>query len=168
VGAVAEKSEIGDVQNIDMAAANNLPARGEELMRVMTRFEYALKEIGYGKSSGNGAVEADWDEFANKELKAVFLAQIRENHIAPTILSKPPSRQILKAGSLAWEATAPPTDIQSFIGAARRVRNNLVHGGKSGDKDFDRNNILVAEAIDVLMNALRLHGDLRFLFEGKW
>jgi hypothetical protein len=115
-----------------------------------------------------GAVEAKWDEFANKELTSDFLKHVRENNIAPTILSKPPSRQILNGNSLDWEATTPPTDIQSLFGSVRRVRNNLVHGGKSGDKDSDRNNLLVAEAIAVLIEALRAHADLRFMFEGKW
>ncbi|WP_115734155.1 hypothetical protein [Aminobacter aminovorans] len=144
-----------------MAAANRVPARGEELVLVVTRFEYALKEISYGKMGAGGAVEAKWDEFANKELTSDFLKHVRENNIAPTILSKPPTRQILNGSSLDWEATAPPTDIQSLFGSVRRVRNNLVHGGKSGDKDSDRNNHLVAEAIAVLMEALRAHADLR-------
>ncbi len=165
---MAEKSGISGALPIDMVAANRLPARGEELMRVVTRFEYALKEIGYGKMGAGGAVEAKWDEFANKELTSDFLKHVRENNIAPTILSNPPSRQILNGSSLDWEATAPPSDIQSLIGAVRRVRNNLVHGGKSGDKDSDRNNLLVAEAIAVLMEALRAHADLCFMFEGKW
>ncbi|MGY4750079.1 hypothetical protein ACVNHC_09515 [Pannonibacter sp. Q-1] len=156
------------MKDIDMTAANALPARGQELMCIMTRFEYALKEIGYGKSGNNRAVEANWDEFANKELKAVFFEQIRENSIAPNILLKPPSRQILRDRSLDWEATAQPNDIQSLIGAVRRVRNNLVHGGKSGDKDSDRNDLLVAEAIEILKHALLEHNDLRAAFEGTW
>jgi hypothetical protein len=92
---VAEKSGKGGVLAIDMAAANRVPARGEELVLVVMRFEYALKEIGYGKMGAGGAVEAKWDEFVNKELTSDFLKHVRENNIAPTILGKPPSRQIL-------------------------------------------------------------------------
>lgn len=165
---MTETSEKSGALPIDMAATNTLPERGQELMRVVARFEYALKEIGYGKMGAGGAVEAKWDEFANKELTSDFLKHVRNNKIAPTILSNPPSRQILNGSSLDWDATAPPTDIQSLVGAVRRVRNNLVHGGKSGDKDSDRNNLLVAEAIAVLTEALRAHSDLRFMFEGKW
>ena len=153
---------------IDMAAAARLPARGEELMRIVTRFEYALKEIEYGKVGKSGEVEVNWDAFANEGLKAEFLKRIRENAIAPTLLAKPPSRQILLGKTLDWGDCAPPSSVQELLGAVRRVRNNLVHGGKSGDKDFDRNDRLVAEAIEVLIEALRTHADLRFMFEGKW
>ena len=101
---------------------------------MVTRFEYALKEIGYGKIGVGGTVEAKWDEFANKELTSDFLKHVRENNIAPTILCKPPSRQILNGSSLDWEATAPPTDIQSLFGSVRRVRNNLVHAASQATK----------------------------------
>jgi hypothetical protein len=43
---VAEKSGVSGVLPIDMAAANRLP---RTLMRVVTRFVYALKEIGKGR-----------------------------------------------------------------------------------------------------------------------
>ncbi|TCD15231.1 hypothetical protein [Oricola cellulosilytica] len=152
---------------IDMGKANRLPPRADELMRVVTRFEYALKETGYGVMR-NGAVEANWDKFANEVLKAEFLQRVRDKKIAPTILSNPPSRQFLGGSTLDWERKVAPNSIQDFIGAVRRVRNNLVHGGKSGDPDADRNASLVAEAIEVLFEALRSHDDLRFMFEGKW
>lgn len=153
---------------IDMSAANRLPARGEELMRIVTRFEYALKEIGYGKVGKSGEVEVNWDAFANEGLKAGFLKRIRENAIAPTLLAEPPSKQILLGNKLDWEDGTPPSSVQELLGAVRRVRNNLVHGGKSGDKDFDRNDRLVSESIEVLTEALRTHADLHFMFEGKW
>ncbi|MER9951856.1 hypothetical protein [Mesorhizobium sp. M0047] len=153
---------------VDMTATNRLPARGLELMRVVTRFEYALKEIGYGRPGKNGEVDVDWDGFANTELKAAFFKRIQENAVAPTLLSKPPSKQILTGKTLDWEEGSPPTSVQDLFGAMRRVRNNLVHGGKSGDKDSDRNDKLVSESIDVLTEALRTHADLRFMFEGKW
>ncbi|WP_224557261.1 hypothetical protein [Mesorhizobium sp. ESP-6-2] len=158
-----EKSAVA----IDMGTANRLPPRADELMHVVTRFEYALKELGYGVMR-NGAVEANWDKFANEELKAEFLQRVREKNLAPTILSNPPSKQVLNGSTLGWGVKAAPNSIQDFIGAVRRVRNNLVHGGKSGHPDADRNALLVSEAIEVLLEALRSHDDLRFMFEGKW
>ncbi|MFD9901937.1 hypothetical protein [Mesorhizobium sp. NPDC059025] len=153
---------------IDMSKANHLPARGDELLRVVTRFEYALKENGFGKSGKNGEVGVDWDGFANKALKATFLKKVRDENIAPTILAKPPSKQILAGQTLAWENATPPVSVQDLMAAVRRVRNNLVHGGKSGNRDSDRNNTLVAEAIEVLLEALRSDSDLRYTFEGRW
>jgi hypothetical protein len=165
---MTKKALQNDALIIDMTAANQLPARGEELMRIVTRFEYALKEIGYGRSGRNGEVEVNWDAFANERLQAMFLNKIREANIAPTILANPPSKQIINGGILDWEEKAPPTNIQDFIGAVRRVRNNLIHGGKSGDPDADRNTKLVAEAIEVLLEALRTDVDLRQRFENRW
>ncbi len=122
--------------------------------------------VGIQWHAANGAVVSY--KFANEGLKADFLQRVRERNIAPTILSNPPSKQILNGSTLAWEGKAAPKNIQDFIGAVRRVRNNLVHGGKSGDPDADRNAILVSEAIEVLLEALRSHDDLRVMFEGKW
>lgn len=116
---------------IDMGKANRLPPRADELMRVVTRFEYALKELGYGVMR-NGAVEANWDKFANEDLKAEFLQRVRDKNIAPTILSNPPSKQILNDSTLGWEVKAAPNSIQDAIGAVRRVRNNLVHWREVG------------------------------------
>ena len=81
-----------------MSAAERLPARGEELIRIVTRFEYALKEIGYGTIGKSGEVEVNWDAFANEGLKAGFLKKIRENAIAPILRTKPP-----KQADIAWK-----------------------------------------------------------------
>ncbi|MER9368175.1 hypothetical protein NKI66_19485 [Mesorhizobium sp. M0518] len=153
---------------VDMNAANRLPPRGDELLRVFSRFEYALKDSGFGKANRRNVVEADWDRFASNELKAPFFAAVRAKALAPTLMANPPSRQVLQGGTLGWDTTAPPANVAELMGAVRRVRNNLVHGGKSGDKDSDRNDSLIAEAIEVLLEALRVHRDLRAVFEKRW
>lgn len=153
---------------IDMTAASALPNRGDELFRFFARFEYALKEIGYGRARNNGKVEANWDCFANKQLTSKFYEHVRNRELAPTIFSDPPSHQTLVGNTLNWEKTNPPTDVQTLVAAVRRVRNNLAHGGKSGDQDSDRNDLLVEEAIKILAEALLAHPDLRAVFEGKW
>lgn len=94
--------------------------------------------------------------------------KIREKDIAPTLLNTPPSKQVLSSDrTLDWEEGTSPQNVQELFGAVRRVRNNLVHGGKSGDEVSDRNDALVAEAIEVLKEALRWHDDLRSKFEGR-
>jgi hypothetical protein len=157
-----------DKDIIDRSRADSLPTRGDELMRIIARFEYALKESDYGKAGKNGEVEVDWDKFANQSLTACFFKKIESDGIAPTILTKPASKQIIEGTSLAWKDTALPKNVQDLMGAVRRIRNNLVHGGKSGDRDSDRNNALVSEAIEVLLEALRADADVRNMFEGKW
>lgn len=153
---------------IDTAASDKLPARGEEFLRIFARYEYTLKETGFGRAGKSGEVEAAWDDFANTVLTKKFLEHVKESGLAPTLLSKPPSKQILNGGTLGWEEGTPPQSVQDLIGAVKRVRNNLVHGGKSGDKDSDRNDTLIAESISVLFVALELHSDQRYVFENRW
>jgi len=48
------------------------------------------------------------------------------------------------------------------------VRNNLFHGGKSGDKDHDRNDELIKDAIQVIIEAVESNEDLKACFEGLY
>jgi hypothetical protein len=154
--------------DIDLSATNQLPKRGDELMRIVTRFEFALKETGFCQADNNDAVSANWDKFSNDCLRAEFFEYVSTKKIAKTILKKLPSKQILFNSQLAWENCGIPNNVQELLGAVRRVRNNLVHGGKSGDIDSDRNDALVSEAIAVLLEALKEHHDLRIAFESRY
>ena len=152
-----------------MTAANKLPERGDELLKVFSRFEYALKEIGYAESGYcNDKASVNWNRFVNECLGRDFFEHISTENLAPTLLWKPPSLQTVEDNNLKWRETHPPTNIQELFGAVRRVRNNLSHGGKSGDPDANRNAMLVSEAIAVLLEALRACDDLRYPFENRW
>jgi hypothetical protein len=66
-----------------------------------------------------------------------------------------------------------PKNTQQLLEAICMVRNNLFHGGKSGDPDADysdprRNQNLIAESQWVLGLALERHDDVRFAFEGRY
>ena len=154
---------------IDMTAANQLPKHSEELLKVFSRFEYALKEIGYvAPGARNDEVRVLWDRFANELLGSKFFQQINNQGIAPTLLSKPPNMQVVNDQKWGWKEVDPPNNIQELFGAVRRVRNNLFHGGKSGDPDADRNATLVYEALAVLIEALNACEDIRYPFENRW
>lgn len=75
--------------------------------------------------------------------------------IAPTLLGEPPKRQTLVGTSLDWEKCPAPSNATELLAAVTRVRNNLVHGGKSGDPDSDRNDRLIAESIAVMLAIVR-------------
>lgn len=145
-----------------------LPPRAVELFAVMSRIEFALKENGWGKASRDGAVEVSWDRYANKQLGPKFLAALQDKAVCPTLLSRPPSLQILAGESLDWEERPAPTSVQDLIGAVRRVRNNLFHGGKSGSPDRDRDEKLVGEALAVLESVLGWDYDLQLRFQGDY
>ena len=152
---------------IDLSATYKLPKRGEELFRIFARFEFALKEAGFATNK-HDTVEIHWDKFANDSLGATFFDKVKSQKIAETILEKPPSKQIILNGNIDWQPTLPPTNIQSLIGAVRRVRNNLLHGGKYGDIDAERDDKLVKESIAILILALEICEDVRQPFEGKY
>ncbi|WP_299736921.1 hypothetical protein [uncultured Roseobacter sp.] len=152
---------------IDLSAANKLPPSGDEFVRIIIRFEYALKEIGYYRAGSGEGAEVCWDQFVNNRLGPAFFERIKEAQVAATILAKPPSKQVVVNGSLDWKAGVVPNNIQDLFVAIRRVRNNLLHGGKGGDVDHDRNADLVSESIAVLLEALRVDEDLRMMFEDR-
>ncbi|WP_298975666.1 hypothetical protein [uncultured Roseobacter sp.] len=152
---------------IDLSATNTLPPRGEEFIRIVIRFEYALKEIGYCRAGSGEGAEVCWDKFVNQRLGPAFFERIKEAHVAVTILTEPPSKQVVVNERLDWKPGVVPDNIQDLFVAIRRVRNNLLHGGKAGDIDHDRNANLVSESIAVLLEVLKFDEELRMMFEGR-
>lgn len=147
--------------------ATEPPDKGVELLCIFARFEYALKETGFGRTGRNKEVSADWDSFA-VSLGKNFFETICDNHVAKMIFVKPPSKQIIADNRLSWEVSVPPKNVQELLRDVRRVRNNLVHGGKHGDEDHDRNKELIVDGIAVLLEALKVNDELRDAFENRW
>lgn len=150
------------------ALLEKLPAGSVELFALMSRVEFALKENGWGRAGRDDAVEVHWDFYANEGLGRGFLLHVRRTKICPTLLARPPSLQVLRGASLDWEGTAPPKSVQDLMGAVRRVRNNLFHGGKGGTPDRDRDAALIVEAVAVLRAALDWDADLLARFKGEY
>lgn len=154
---------------VSYAKTEEHPARAVELFKVMMRLEFAIKEIGYCRPTGNQYALVDWDRFANECLGAAFFDAIKAAGKADTLIEAPPNRQTADgSGHLSWELTGPVSNTQELIGSLRRVRNNLFHGEKSGDPDRDRNDALVRNALTVIHDILMHDQDLRMMFEGKY
>lgn len=140
------------------------------LLATFLRFEFALKEYGFCPKNGDACVE--WDRVA-KKLGPNFYARIKNSGKANTIMQRPPLKQIARDHSLDWKECRPPANVCQLMLAVRRVRNNLVHGGKSGDPEDDRGNPhrnknLIAEAQWVIEQALHELDDVKNLFEGRY
>lgn len=119
-----------------------------KLIATFLRFEFALKEHGFCPKDGNALVE--WGR-VTKELGHAFYAKIEASDNAETIMRRPPKRQVSINHRLEWKPRDLPTNIHELFEALRGVRNNLVHGGKSGDPEHDpddphRNEKLIGEA----------------------
>lgn len=164
---------------IDFGQIDNLPPGTEAFFKVFSRFEFALKESGHVRAVGDGNdAQASWDDFAAKLDdtlgKGVFFDYVRTSGQAPTLLERPPKKQVCHGQSLSFVAPKKhATNSIELFNFVKRVRNNLFHGGKSGDPDADtddpkRNEKLIAEARWVLEEAIRHHEFVRNAFEGRY
>ena len=146
-----------------------LTQEASTFLGIFLRFEFALKEYGYCPKYGDALV--DWGR-VTKNLGQTFFASIRESSRAATIVQRPPKKQISEDHRLTWKAQTPPTNVHELFEAVRRVRNNLVHGGKS-DPEFDpsdrqRNEKLVREAQWIVEQALHQLTEVKSYFEGRY
>jgi len=152
---------------ISLARAK-LSEEAAKFLGTFLRFEFALKESGFGPGSGEARVE--WG-CVTKELGEEFCRRIQESGKAETIMRCPPKKQVLRHKELGWEPQEPPRNVHELFEAIRRVRNNLVHGGKSGDPENDpndpnRSEKLIREAQWIIEQALHDMGEVRNHFEG--
>ncbi len=134
------------------------------------RFEFALKEDGFGPKEGKAFVE--WGR-VTKELGQPFYTSIDQSGKAETIMRRPPKKQVSREHALEWKPQDPPANVQELFEAVRRVRNNLVHGGKAGDPEYDpddpgRNEKLIGEAQWIIEEALHQMEDVKIHFEGQY
>lgn len=152
---------------IDLSAANQLPPRADEFFRIFARFEFALKMAGFGAMRGE-RVEINWNQFANSNhIGKPFFSYVKEENLCPIIIANPPKAELIEDGQYGFkEEISAINSVQELFGAVRRVRNNLFHGGKYFDEDDERNRILLAESITVLLCAAQCHSEVKFFFEG--
>jgi hypothetical protein len=155
--------------DVNYAKIEEHPAGCDRLLKVMMRLEFALKGIGCCRAVKKQNVKVDWDRFANERLGSAFFDEVEAEGTASVLIQSPPKRQVVDGqGYLNWEQAGAVWNTQELVGSLRRVRNNLFHGGKSGDPDRDRNDALIANALTVLDVILQKDADLRMMFEGNF
>lgn len=148
------------------------PERACKFLAVFSRMEYALKAtLRYAKQR-DSRVEANWDQFA-KDIDAQFQATADPALTAARdyLLARPPRKQILRDGALAFVDTAADPQhgqTERLLLMVRRVRNNLFHGGKhypNGEQEAGRNDLLVSHSLTVLEHCVALNEDVRQRYE---
>ena len=147
----------------------NLSEEAAKLLATFMRLEYSLKMNDFCLAS---EAKANWESFA-KCLGKKFFDEVRDSKKSENILKNPPQKQIVENGRLGWSKQSPPKNVNDLFVAVCRVRNNLVHGGKSGHPDNsqddpDRNEKLISEAQWVLEHAICAKPDVKFDFEGNY
>ena len=147
----------------------NYPQRAWEFTKIFMRFEFALKAAGFVRARKYESAEVDWNKL-QAALGREFYDRVVQNKEIGTLIRQPPSHQIVVCHGdqcrLDWREAEPVQNLDQLLGAVRRVRNNLFHGGKSGDIDHARNDDLIAQAIIVIELALNEEDDTKFFFDG--
>jgi hypothetical protein len=130
-----------------------------DFFRVFARIEYALKDNRYARwinPRRKVGVKVDWDQFVtdNKEALRPLFAKAKEDETIRYLIEHPPHAQIVTDEDRADFGDAENvTDTPSLIRAARNVRNNLFHGGKSYSKpppDPEHDAKLIRASVGVL------------------
>lgn len=132
--------------------------------RLFAHYEWALKQMGYGKAARNGTAEANWDKFA-KDFGGALM-ESEDQHVVEAreyILAIPPKREMWVNGRTSWEASpAERRCARTLFIHIRRVRNNLYHGGKFYDGHwFDEE-----RSVELIKRSLLLLEYLRSTTEG--
>lgn len=146
-----------------------LPEEAFQFFVFFSRFEYALKRAGFLQDKSDDALAMPaWDSFANC-LGSKFFEELKASNSIETILSAPPSKQIVKDNKVSWRKVDKTASIQDLFGHIRRIRNNLFHGGKypvpdGPQKELARNATLLSEATHVLDKALSEHRSVYDIF----
>lgn len=157
------------ITEVDYSKAEDVSDQGIRLFKVMMRLEFALKDIGYGVPDQRQVAGVNWNRYTKEKLGASFWVKVKKSNNLEVLIQTPPKRQIIDQNdSLDWEKPGEVTSMQELIGAMLRVRNNLFHGGKSGDPDADRNQRLFAAALFLIDQILREDDVLQTSFSGQY
>lgn len=155
--------------NIDFGKTT-LSKPAVKLIATFLRFEFALKESGFGPETGDALVE--WHR-VGQALGQDFFEHVRASEKAATVVNQPPKKQVTHNHQLKWRTQNPPRNVHDLLLAVRRVRNNLFHGGKSGDPEYDagnpsRSTTLIREAQWIVEQAILRIDEVKIHFEGKY
>ena len=132
-----------------------LERRACEYFLFVSRFEYALKNTEFVKINSDKKVQPDWDgffDFLQGRMKLDIDDDVEE------LLGKPPANQIYESEKLSWSKpqAIQHANIKEALKACLTVRNNLFHGGKHGDGNAGRNEVLLRASKKILEGALEV------------
>jgi hypothetical protein len=127
-----------------------------------SRFEFALKENGYVTKGQAGSAAPAWNKFKEEFAEAYDTTQA-----AQELFARPPRRQVFAPpNGYAWantDLTREVTDLGKAVLVVKTIRNNLFHGGKSSQAEWDnpaRNIFLLTNAKEVLDSFASLGNNL--------
>lgn len=157
------------IPEVDYSKIDDVSEEASRLFKVMMRLEFALKDAGFFVPGRRAVAEVDWVRFANDQLGADFWQSIKLADEIQVLINAPPKKQIVdERGHLIWQDRGEVVSVQELIAALNGVRNNLFHGGKSGDPDGNRNADLIRAALYLVDQVLKEHDVLHTSFSGAY
>lgn len=111
-----------------------------QFFKLFAQYESTLKERGYFSLGRGGAINVDWDRFANEVVGPNFMEELGEKgEAAAFILEYPPMKQVAgDNGQIIWQQVSNDDhSVQALFAHICRMRNNLFHGAKFNGTWFD-------------------------------
>ncbi|RUO66251.1 hypothetical protein SAMN06297229_0257 [Pseudidiomarina planktonica] len=133
-----------------------------ELFYWFARFEFALKEKSYLRDRTEGSkARPCWERFTNR-YKGTYVVS---SEAAELIELVPKTQYISGTGGLIWAKTKLNhcnNDLCVLVAYLKAVRNNLFHGGKSGDIElYDvKRNIRLMSLGKIILDQLACQSDI--------
>jgi hypothetical protein len=144
-----------------------------EFFVVFSRFEFALKEVGYNTVDHYKNLLPDWKKFSSDAAPWFITIPEEYEQAIAYLLGNPPCRQIKRTGApiewLVQTYSAQTTNAVRILDAVKTVRNNLFHGGKhTPHSPPGRDEELIKASLTVLRYCLVCADALRIEYEGGY
>jgi len=110
-----------------------------EFFSLFSRFEFALKDVGYFRKKRNKNAEPNWNKFA-EDINNESHSDFDLHKFNQAILKFAPKCQIVDDSGVNPKVIFKnrdlngANDVDSTLIGIRRIRNNLFHGGKMGNR----------------------------------
>jgi|HubBroStandDraft_5_1064220.scaffolds.fasta_scaffold11460_2 hypothetical protein len=146
------------MESCDGSAARDYARNYRLFFWMFSRFEYALKQVGFviWKAEGD-EVKIDWGKFTKEPNTSKAFEALKKVPEADYIIANPPKKRIKIGTSLDWRVVAAAKNATDLCGSLRRLRNNLFHGDKGHpssvrDRDLLQSGLV---ALDAMIQALK-------------
>lgn len=150
-----------------LALPNSKRQALSDFLLAFSRFEFALKTVGFVEPRGDGLGVRRGDFADSIETRFAPSAEFME--AVQPLLEKPPARQLVKEGTLSWAQESPKAatalSLRWLLDMTYRIRNNLFHGAK-WPLEPTRDLKLLAAGLAVLRECLDLHEDAMRVYRG--
>ncbi len=128
-----------------------------------SRLEFALKENDFGSPGRFGEAQVDWRKYID-----TCASDFKAPREGRKLLADPPKWQTYQNGRCGWQELnldREATELGKVVLIAKTIRNNLFHGGKASQADWDdpgRNLFLLRNGkavLDVLAKTADIESD---------